>query len=258
MDTKDFYNEIKQGNIAGYSLMHKFGRNANIPNGAWAMVSSSSPSGTFPASGVTVRIKAGGNASDTTVGVGAREITIIGIDTNLLEVSETITTSGANASLLTATSFWRIYRAYVSSVGIYGEANTGDITIEDSDGINDMLIITADEGQTQHAAHSIPLNKTGYLLSVNMTADAAKAADFRMFVRNNFTNTVSPISSKQLKLYWDGVLGHVNYGPVAPGLTLSALSDIWIESRGGGANTEVSVDFEILLRDNPSGPIRSI
>lgn len=258
MDVKEFYSEVQQGNIAEYSLVHKFGRNDDIPNGSWAMVSPSSPSGTFPGSGVIVRIKADGDVADSASGAGAREITIIGIDTTLQEISETLVTSGTSASLLTTTSFWRIYRAYVSDIGTYGNANIDDIIIEDSDGVNDMLTIKADEGQTQHGAYSIPLGKIGYLLSVDITVDASKAADFRLFIRDNFTNTVSPISSKRLRFYWDGVLGQASYKPVAPGLILNALSDIWIEARGGGQNTEVSANFEILLKDDPSGPIRRI
>ncbi len=258
MDTKDFFVEVQKGNIAKHSFIHKFGRNDDILNNTWSIVSPSSPSGTFPASGVIARIKAGGDAADIAAGAGAREITIIGIDTNLIEISESIVTSGVNVSLLTTTRFWRIHRAYVSNIGTYGAANIGNIVIEDSDGVNEMLTIIADEGQTQHGAYSIPSGKTGFLLGVDVTVDASKSADFRLFVRENFTNTVSSISSKRLRFYWDGVLGHADYKPIAPGLRLDALSDIWIEARGGGQNTEVSANFEILLVDDPSGPVRQI
>lgn len=255
MYSKDFLVEVAFGNIAGYSLMHKFGRNANVPNGLWAVVSSSGPSGVFPMSGIPVRIKTGGNIADTIDGPGAREIVIIGIDTNLEEISESIITSGVNASLYTSSSFWRIYRAYVSSVGTYGGANVGNIIIENSE---DMLVITAEEGQTQHAAYSIPAGKTGYLLSIRITVDANKPADCRLFTRENFNQTEDTISSVRLKISFDGVLGQVHHAPLAPSTKLKALSDIWVEARGGGANTEVSVDFEILLIDDPSGPIRRV
>lgn len=250
MDVKDFFNEVKQGNIAEYSLMHKFGRNSDIPNNSWALISPSNPiSGIFPSSPTSVRIKAGGNAADTGSGIGAREITIIGIDENLLEVSKTIITSGVNASSATTTSFWRLYRAYVSQVGTYGETNVGDIVIEDSSGNNEMLVISADNGQTQHGAYSVPSGKIGHILSVHLTTDASKAGDFRLFVRDNFTNNQPPMTAKRLRLYFDGVLGQIAYAPSSPSVTLNPLSDIWVEARGRGANTEVSVDFEILLRD---------
>lgn len=258
MNIEDFYVEIQKGNIAEHVMVHKFGRNDSTPNGVWTLVSPSGPSGAFPISGVTVRIKAGGDVADNTTGAGAREITIIGLDTNLNETSEVITTSGVNASLSTTTRFWRIYRAFVSSVGTYGVANTDDVIIEDSDGNNNMLFIMADEGQTQHAAYSIPAGKKGYLVSAELDTDASKAADFRLFVRNNLTTVLAPMSPRRLALYWDGVLGQVSYKPRSPSIILNALSDIWVEARGGGANTEVSVDFEILLVDDPTGPIKQI
>jgi hypothetical protein len=121
-----------------------------------------------------------------------------------------------------------------------------------------MAIIKAGEGQTQHGAYTIPLGKVGYLMSVDLDADAGKAADFRLFVRGDFNDVSAPMHPKQLKLYWDGVLGQVNYRPKSPGIILNALSDIWIEARGGGAGTQVSVDFEILLIDDPTGPIKQV
>ncbi len=258
MNIRDYFIEVQRGNIEGHTVVHKFGSNTSIKNGVWDIVSSSSPSGTFPASGVKVRIKAGGNVADTVDGIGAHDIHIIGINTDLIEVRENIVTSGANASLLTTNNFWRIYRAHVLTVGTYTGSNVGDIVIEDSDGNNDMLTITAEEGQTQHGAFSIPLGKTGYLISVTPESDSSKAADFRVFIRENFNVTSGNISPKRLVLYFDGVLGQFSSNKATPNIKLNSLTDIWVEAEGGGANTEVSIDFEILLIDDPSGPIKSI
>ena len=256
MDTRDYFVEVQRGNIAGHSIVSKFGRNDSVPNGVWQLVSLSSPSGAFPASGTPVRIKAGGDAADTANGAGAREITLIGIDTNLAEVSETLATSGSGASAYTTTSFWRVYRSFVSSVGTYGVNNTGNIVVENAG--DDALTITAGEGQTQHGAFAIPIGKVGYLLSVDIDTDATKRADFRLFVRENFNDFAAPMSPSRVKLHWDGVLGPISYRPRSPIVVIPALSDIWIEAEGDGANTDVSVDFEILLIDDPTGPIKKV
>lgn len=261
MDVKDFYSEVKQGNISGYSIQHKFGRNNNVPNGSWELVSLLSSSGVFGQSATKVRIKSGGNSDDTVDGDGARGITVVGIDDTLSEIKETLVTSGVNASSATIASFWRVYRAYVANgaAGTYGGSNIGDIIIEDSVGAANIIQISEDEGQSQHGAYSVSIEKTGYLLSVHITADAAKAADFRLFTRENFTNVSSSMSPKRIRLYWDGILGHIDaYVPRSPGISLPALTDIWIEARGGGANTEVSVDFEILLIDDSISHIKRI
>ncbi len=256
MDVRDYFVEVKEGNIPGHSVVNKFGRNDSILNNFWSIVSPSSPSGVFPSSGVLVRIKAGGDAADTFDGVGARTVTVVGISTEGEEFLEVLATSGVNESLPTTNRFCRVYRSYVSSVGTYMSANAADIILEDSDGNNNMITIIAEEGQTQHGAYSIPLGKTGYLLSVDIDADGNKAADFRLFVRENLIGAIAPVVSRQLKLYWDGVLGQVSYRPRSPSIILPALSDIWMEARGGGAATQVSVDFEILLIDDPTGPIK--
>ncbi len=247
---KDFYLEVSLGNVPGHNIVHKFGRNDSILNSVWDLISPTGPSGAFPASGSPVRIKAGGDGTDIISGSGAREITVVGIDTNLQEITETIATSGASASLYTTASFWRVYRAYVSSVGTYNGNNVGNITMENSD---DKAIILAGEGQTQHGGFSIPTGKTGYLLNVHIMTDANKAADFRLFTRENFNDTTAPMSPKRLRLYFDGILGYMGIQPNSPMLMLPALSDIWFEARGGGAGTEVSIDFDILMIDDDPG-----
>lgn len=256
MDTKNFFIEVAKGNIPGHSLVHKFGRNDDVPNNSWEIVSLLSTSGAFRASPSTIRIKVGGNAADTFDGSGARTVTVIGLDEDLNEVSEVIATSGASASSATTTSFWRVYRSYISSVGTYGGMNVGNIIIEDSGGEADIIKIDVNNGQTQHAAYSIPAGKTGYLLSVHLTVDAAKAADFRLFTREDLTNVTAPMSPVRSRLYWDGILGSAPYQPDTPEFPLLAGTDIWIEARGGGANTEVSANFEILLVDNPVPDIK--
>ncbi len=253
MDYRDFFVEVAKGNIAEHSVVAKFGHNEDIINGVWGLISSSHPSGAFPVSGSTVRVKAGGNAADIEGGLGAHEITIVGINEDLVEVSEDIITSGVNQSLSTTNIFWRVYRAFVSKCGTYSEANIGDIIIENAE---DMLFISADEGQSEHGAYTIPSGKKGYLVAVRLTVNSNKAADFRLFTRDNITDAIAPFSPKKLRFSYNGVLGQVGHTSVAPSLELPALTDIWVEARGGGANTEASADFEILLVDDPTGPVK--
>lgn len=255
--SRNFLIEVRQGNIPGHSLVHKFGRNDSILNNVWDLVSPTGPSGAFPASGTPVRIQSGGHVDDTANGAAAREITVVGIDTNLNEVTETIATAGADASAFTETSFWRVYRAYVSSVGTYGGNNTEDIVVEHSES-TPIIDILAEEGQSQHGAYTIPIGKTGYLLSMSLEADSNKAADFRIFTREKFNVTTAPMIPKRLRLYFDGILGQETLSPPSPILVLSALTNIWIEAEGGGGATEVSVDFEILLIDDDSGHLRNL
>ena len=96
----------------------------------------------------------------------------------------------------------------------------------------------------------VPTGKTAYLLSALVTVDAAKAADIRFCTRENIDDTSAPMSASRVKLFWDGVLGSTAFNPRSPMSPIVAKSDLWWEARGGGAGTEVSADFELLVVDD--------
>lgn len=247
---KDFLIEVRKGNIPGHSLVHKFGRNDSVPNGSWEFINLLGFTSWPLSAATTVRVKAGGNAADDTAGNGAREITIQGIDSNLVEISEAVATAGAAASSATAASFWRVHKAWVSSSGTYGASNTAAVTIENSGGGTDLIQINTEEGQTQFGGWSVPTGKTAFLLTAFMSTDSSKAADFRMFIRESFNDTTAPMKAKRVQLYFDGVISQHEFNPNSPGASIPALTDIWWEAEGGGAITEVSIDFELLVVDN--------
>ena len=242
--------EVQRGNVSGASVVHKFGRNDGVPNGSWEFVSLLSTTTAYLSAATAVRVKAGGNAADDAAGAGAREITIVGIDATLDEVSESVATAGALASSATTATFWRVYRVFVSASGTYGAGNTAAITVENAAGGTDLITVAAGEGQSQYGGYSIPTGKTGYLLSVAVTVDASKTADVRMFQRAALTTTAAPVSAPRVKFFWDGIVGAFTFKPQTSLPAIPALSDVWFEARGSGASTEVSVDFEIALYDD--------
>lgn len=247
---KDFLIEVQKGTVAGHSMVHKFGRNTAVPNAAWQFVNLLGFTAWPLSAATTVRVKAGGNAADTAAGNGAREITVQGIDDSFNEVAEAIATAGAPASSATSASFWRVHRAWVSACGTYGAANTAAVTIENSGGGTDLIQIAIEEGQSQFAGWTVPIGKTAFLLGVHLNVDAGKAANVRMFSRSDIDDTSAPMKSKRLRRFWDGVLGIVDYVPRGPEISFAAKSDIWLEAYGGGAQTEVSGFFELLVVDD--------
>jgi len=243
--------EVRKGNVPGHTCVHKFGRNDAVPNGSFAHVSLLPFAvANFRSTAATMRIKAGGDVADTAAGAGATEVTIQGIDSTLAEVTSVIATAGVGASTATTESYWRVHRAWVSGAGTYMAANTAAVTIEDSAGGADMIVIAIGEGQSQFAGFTIPTGKSGYLLSAHVTVDGNKAADVRCFTRKSMTDVTSPMPAKRLKLYWDGILGQFAFIPTAPEIKLDPLEDIWFEAQGAGAQTEVSLDFELLIVDD--------
>ena len=248
--SQDFYTEVRKGNIPGHSIIHKFGKNAAVPNASFEGILQVGPQFNFLQAPTTVRIKSGGDAADDAGGAGARSVHIIGLDSDGLDASEIIVTNGILASSSTTTSFWRVFRSHVHSVGSYGVANTDDIVIENTAGTIDLIAVLAGEGQSQYGAYASPSGKTGYLLSVHVHVDAGKAADVVVYVRERFDDVVAPMESKKLKYSFDGILGSDGHDGRSPMLVLPSWTDVWLEAQGSGAQTEVAVDFEILLVDN--------
>jgi hypothetical protein len=247
--TNNFYLDMAKGNVDGHTITHKFGRNETVPIGAWEGVLQLSTSFVWLTTAVTIRVKSGGDANDTAAGTGAQAVTVFGLDENGAAATEDIELAGASVSSATSTTFTRVYRAWIADgrAGAYTGNNVGDIVIEDSGGVADLIMIAATEGQTQYCAFTIPLGLTGYLMSIQVQADGLKAADFRLCVREDILDTSTPFQPNRLKFFWDGVLGQSTLQPATPILVLPALTDIWIEARGGGAQTEVSADMEIIL-----------
>ena len=200
--TTEFLLEVQAGNVPGFSMVHKFGKNEAVGT-TWEHVSQVPFSiANFRQSAVAMRIKAGGNAADDAAGAGARGVAIQGIDSNFDETTEIEATAGASASSATTSTFWRVHRTWVDGVGTYTGANTGDIVIEDSVSGADFIQITADEGQSQYAGWTVPRNKTAYLLGTDVTVDASttRTVDIRCFTRNDIDIVSAPMKPKRLKL----------------------------------------------------------
>ena len=250
---RSFLIEVQKGNIPGHSIVQMAGRNDAVPNGSWRSLAelNQTAATTHLSADTTVRVKAGGNAADTAAGAGAQAVTVVGIDDNLAEVSESIELAGASASSSTTTSFWRIYRAYITAArcGTYNAANTAAIVIENTAGTVDLLQIGVEDGESEGGAYTVPTGKTGYFLGAAFSVDSSKSANFRLFTRANFNDVSTPFEPIRLQKFFHGVVGEFNYSPAAP-LILPALTDFWPEAYGDGAITEVALVFEVLLVDN--------
>ena len=245
--TDDYLVSVKKGLVPGQFMVNKFGRNEAVANNVWEHISLLSSSTAFRSSAATMRIKAGGDAADTALGLGAREVIVQGIDSAFNETKEAIPTNGAVASVTTTTFFWRVHRAWVSAVGTYGESNTAAVTIEDSAGANDMIMIGVEEGQTQYTGWTVPASHTAYFLGMHAHVDSKKIANIRVFNRDDIDITTAPMKPKRLKLFFDGVAGNFMYEPRGSEFVANAKSDIWVEGLGDGAACEISADFELLV-----------
>ena len=117
---RNFYAEVAKGNVPKHSLVHKFG--------AHTLTTTLEPicfSGFYRTPTTATALEfVSSSTNDTSAGTGAREVTVIGLDSSWNEVSQTVTTNGTTAVAL-STDLIRLYRWYVSSSGTYATQTTG-------------------------------------------------------------------------------------------------------------------------------------
>jgi hypothetical protein len=244
----DFLIEVAKGNIAGHSLVHKFGRNEAV-GATWEHISLNPfDTADFLTTPTAVFLQ-GTLAADGPGGAGAREVTVQGILSLKNEGTAVITTNGATSTPATTEEFYRVHRAWVSSCGTYTAANVSVVIVSDAVASNTMITIGEQEGQSYYAGYTIPTGKTGYLLAVNITIDGVKTSDVRMRTREDMTDSTAPVEAVREKYRWIGLSGDLHFDPQAPSNVLAADTDIWFEAQATATAT-VAVDFEILLVDD--------
>jgi hypothetical protein len=183
---------------------------------------------TYPSSAVAMTVTSAAGATDEGV-----EITVIGLDENWTDASETVTLN-ASGTATTTTTFIRVFRAYVSN----GQSSTDTVTI--ANGGTTYAQIEVEYQQTMMAVYTIPAGKRGYLISGNLSVEKSQPVVALLMVR-----LFGGVLRSQGIVSTFGVPFQRNWNmpPVLPEKT-----DIEIRAKAG-ATTSIAAGFEILLED---------
>lgn len=243
------YLDIARGIEAKLSVGDKFGRNSSV--GASFVPVCNGGIYRTPKVAVPLRVSAG-NENDSASGTGARSITLIGLDSNGNEITETIETNGLSAGEFSSQSFLRLYRCYVETCGTYADQNThshaGDISIDD--GTNTWAIIRDTEigrGQSQIGVLTIPKGYRMFLTASVVSVDSAKVANILLFQRQNILQVTAPFSSTRVVEEFTGVSGvqsHQHNPPIGP---FPELTDFGFMARVGTQTADVSIAFDYIM-----------
>jgi hypothetical protein len=259
ISNKDFYIEVSKGNVAGHSIVNKFGRNSVVGT----TLSFISISGQYqtPLTATNLEIVSA-SINDTAAGSGGRKVTIVGLNSSFNEISVEVTLNGTTA-VAVGTQFVRVYRMYISESGSYATISTpshnGIITLRTSGGGVTWAIIDTIEGtsigtgigQTQISGYTIPAGYTGYLLSKNISVEAAKPASVYFFKRENADDVATPfIGTMRLFEQNDGISTPLSVGLKAPIQKLNEKTDVGFFAKVGTGTASVSTEFQILLVQN--------
>ncbi len=169
----NFRLNVSMGKVRGASTVHKFGAvpalSQSTTGTVWDKNDTVYPWSAFDTAGI---ITAGiANASDN-----GKVVTVLGLDNDFNEVSDTFTLS-STATVAGTVSFRRVFRAYIST----GTNNVGDVNFTKNG--SDVLRITAGKGQTLMAIYTIPAGKTAYLYRGVATAQSSADGSGNMYVR---------------------------------------------------------------------------
>ncbi len=177
------------------------------------------------------------DAADAAAGAGARTVTVMGLNTLWLEVSETVTLNGTTPVALT-TAFRRIYRAFVVTAGTYGAANTGVVTVRVAGAGTTFVTMAAGRGQTETSHYTVPADRTLYIHDVHLFSESTKPTSFFMW---QVPHADTATAAKRIVIEFSGVDGAENLDYPDAMLEFGPQTDVWF---GATAGTSANVSAE--------------
>ena len=242
----DLYFAIVSGDDGQYTSIPKFGRNAAVGTTPVAICIG----GTYqtPTAAATVKVVST-SSSDTAGGVGARVITVKGLDASFTRVEEDIAMSGTTATSYTTNSFIRVYKIFVKESGAYANSTSGShvgtITASDSSGNVYGKIDSTNfaRSRSQIGAYTVGVDE-GPIYIKNVMISTSAAANVLLFDRQNADTVSAPYSVMGLIREFPGVVGQLPLlGPFGP---FTDKTDLGFMAFTASGTAEVSVDFEII------------
>lgn len=232
---------VAAGKIPGWRWFRKFGMNDAVGTGA---IEDCWPPGTvrvLPATAYVASLSSDDvNDNGVTPSTGALTVTVEGLDSAYVEVSEVVTLNGA-AAVTTTQTFLRLNRMSVTTAGT-SERNEGNISAT----LNGVLqaYIEALEGQTHQTLYTVP---AGHTWIIN---------DYHIKVGRMAGNTDAQVSG-QVKPFggaWRFISDIYVYGPdewhaFDSVSVIPAKSEVRVQINSSGA-TELSAVAAGYLVDN--------
>lgn len=237
--------DLSRGLMVNKSIVHKFGANYSVGNNE-EYISFGGVLG-LPTSASTVTVVSNSPA-DEIGGLGARTVSITGLDDSFNEMTETLTCTGTNVSATSTSLFWRIYRAKVITCGTIQSSNIGTLTFTYT-GNGDALSINAQTGSSETTHLVVPSGKTGYLTNLYTNVDSKKKADISVWVQDNFDINVAPFKGRRLI---NKVIGLVGSNEVLfdSYIKIPTMSEIYITAVATAADTGINAHYDLILIDN--------
>lgn len=256
--TRDFFTEVKLGNIPGHRLIHKFGRNDAIGTSPTAVAVGGLYQTLMANTSVEIVSTSG---SDAVAGGGATKVFVSGLTISggvFVSQEETVTLTGTTPAAL-ANQYVRIFRAYICEsegyAGLTTVSGVGTITIQTAGAGAVWLQIGLfaagnSAGQSQVAFYTTPSATKGILFSPHFTIDSTKVGNIAMFLRPNADDVITPYTGARRMIHqWDGVAEPAGVGFFKPYSYFSGATDFGVFASVSVGTGAVSAEFWILEID---------
>ncbi len=248
--SKNFLEEVNQGNVEGAVLIHKFGSNPAVGTAHVDIWEGGPSAGSLQwmTAAETMDIISTDIIDDISTGVGARNVVITGLGDSFEELGETIALD--TVVVTTVNAYRRILTARVDDVGTYTGTNTGDISITGSSSGTLQGFIVAQESRTSQTHYTIPAGKTGYLLRASITMNANKEVNVNIHNRPGADIVAAPFKASVHLHHWDGLATPIEERFLANHV-LPEKTDVWFDGEVTSTPAgSIDVDYDILLIDN--------
>jgi len=241
--TEDTYLNIARGLVKDTTSIHKFGAVPEMSNGTtgtiWDVNDTAYPWSAFDTANTVSIATTASNGSTVTTDSGL-SVTVVGLDENYQDVSETLTISGSTAT--GSQLFSRVFRAFA----IDGSTNTSQIRM--SVNATEVARINIGLAQTLMSVYTIPAGYIGYLTQGIASIESGGDATINMFIRYFGQQSFRVGHSGEVV----GTGGPYNYKFTVP-IAIPEKSDIDVEATVRSNNSRVTAAFDIVLIKNPIG-----
>lgn len=245
VNSQSYTYAISEGSIEGHSALLKFGTRTSLAANTQSVVwEGTAALYTYLTTAQQLKVVSS-SSQDSAAGTGIRTLTLVGLDANFLEISETITMNGIT-QVTTTKSFIRIFRAYGATCGT-ALANVGLISVFDNAGTLQLLTITVGDAQTLMTIWTVPAGKIAYLLQINISTDSNKGARFSLFTRLNDGGVLYPWQIKYRAYIFSGQ----NTFPFVIPFKIPAKTDIEVRmlTPSAAGTTSAGATFELWYED---------
>ena len=243
----DYFVEVARGNVAGQTELHKFGRNPDIDTGGFETIWNGGGSYTgHDATAAEIVEIFSSSANDDVAGTGALTLKVFGLDTDYLEINETVVLTGATP-VDTVNMYIRLNRMKVLSAGS-GGMNDGTLTArQKTTTANVFAVMPIGYNQTMIAAYTIPANKDGLTMTWFATLSGKTTSNCNVRIRIREFGEVFSVKEEIAIIAAGSSANQRSYK--VPKDSLTPKADIFIEADASANNTAVSAGFDILLID---------